>query len=129
MTYETIQTRVEAGKVGVVTLHRPRQLNALNDLLLGDLGAALQAFDAQESIGCLVLTGSEKAFAAGGDIADMPRLAAIAAKGCVNRAFETGLSDGACYERRPFHALFATADQKEGRDAFIAKRKPDFRHR
>jgi enoyl-CoA hydratase len=51
------------------------------------------------------------------------------AKECVNRAFESGLSDGVTYERRLFHSLFATADQKEGMDAFVAKRKPAFRHR
>jgi enoyl-CoA hydratase len=259
MTDETIQTRIEAGKVGVVTLHRPNQLNALNDQLMDELGAALKAFDADESIGCMVLTGSEKAFAAGGDIggmanlgfadvyktddisrrwdtirgvrkpmiaavsgyalgggcelammcdfiiaadnakfgqpeiklgtipgaggtqrlpraigkakamdlvltarmmnaqeaersglvsrvvplqelmgealgaaliiADMPRLAALAAKESVNRAFESGLSDGVWYERRLFHALFATADQKEGMEAFLGKRKPEFRGR
>jgi enoyl-CoA hydratase len=50
------------------------------------------------------------------------------AKECVNRAFESGLSDGISYERRMFHALFATADQKEGMDAFVAKRKPSFKH-
>jgi enoyl-CoA hydratase len=51
------------------------------------------------------------------------------AKDCVNRAFETGLADGVSYERRLFHSLFATADQKEGMDAFVAKRKPAFQHR
>jgi enoyl-CoA hydratase len=48
------------------------------------------------------------------------------AKECVNRAFEGGLSDGVSYERQAFHALFGTADQKEGMDAFLAKRKPKF---
>lgn len=71
MAYETIQTRVEAGKVGVVTLHRPNQLNALNDQLLGELGAALGEFDRQDAIGCLVVAGSDKASTAGGDIGDM----------------------------------------------------------
>ena len=50
------------------------------------------------------------------------------AKECVNRSFEGGLSDGLMYERRVFHSLFATADQKEGMDAFLSKRKPDFRN-
>jgi enoyl-CoA hydratase len=50
------------------------------------------------------------------------------AKDCVNRAFESGLSDGVSYERRLFHSLFATLDQKEGMDAFLNKRKPVFRH-
>jgi enoyl-CoA hydratase len=62
-------------------------------------------------------------------ISQMPRLAAIAAKESVNRAFETGLSDGVMFERRLFHALFATADQKEGMDAFMNKRKPQFQNR
>jgi len=52
----------------------------------------------------------------------------MAAKESVNRAFEGTLSDGVMFERRLFHALFATADQKEGMDAFVAKRKPEFRH-
>ena len=50
------------------------------------------------------------------------------AKECVNRAFESGLSDGVSHERRVFHALFATDDQKEGMDAFLNKRPPNFRH-
>jgi enoyl-CoA hydratase len=51
------------------------------------------------------------------------------AKECVNRAFESGLADGISYERRLFHSLFATDDQKEGMDAFVNKRKPAFKHR
>jgi enoyl-CoA hydratase len=259
MAYETITTRTEAGKVGIITLNRPKQLNALNDQLMDELGAALKAFDADDAIGCIVVTGSEKAFAAGADIgamqeygfadvykteyisrnwetirsvrkpviaavagfalgggcevammcdfiiaadnarfgqpeiklgvipgaggtqrlpralgkskamdmvltarmmdateaeraglvsrvvpldklmdealaaaiviADMPRLAALAAKEAVNRSFESGLSDGVWYERRLFHAMFATEDQKEGMAAFVAKRKPEFKAR
>jgi enoyl-CoA hydratase len=258
MTYELIEIRTEAGKVGIITLNRPKQLNALNDQLMDELGAALQAFDADEAIGCMVITGSEKAFAAGADIGamakysfadvykgdyitrnweqirairkpviaavsgfalgggcelammcdfiiaadnarfgqpeiklgvipgaggtqrlpravgkakamdmaltgrmmdaleaeraglvsrvvaldklmdetlgaalmicDYSQLAVMAAKESVNRAFESGLSDGVMFERRLFHALFATADQKEGMDAFLAKRKAEFRH-
>jgi len=56
------------GRVGVITLHRPAQLNALNDALMDVLGAALLAFDADTGIGAIVLTGSDKAFAAGADI-------------------------------------------------------------
>ncbi|MEJ7928692.1 enoyl-CoA hydratase [Ramlibacter sp. AN1015] len=259
MAYELIEVRTEAGKVGVVQLNRPKQLNALNEQLMDELGAALRAFDADPAIGCMVVTGSEKAFAAGADIGAMaqytfadaygrdyitrnwetirsirkpviaavsgfalgggcelammcdfiiaadnakfgqpeiklgiipgaggtqrlPRavgkakamdmaltarmmdateaeraglvsrvvpldklmeetvaaaiticefsqLAVMAAKESVNRAFETGLSDGVMFERRLFHALFATADQKEGMDAFVNKRKPQFQHR
>ncbi|MBK7413845.1 MAG: enoyl-CoA hydratase [Dechloromonas sp.] len=59
------------GKVGLITLNRPKQLNALNDQLMSELGAALDAFEANEHIGCIVITGSEKAFAAGADIGAM----------------------------------------------------------
>ncbi|MBP7564383.1 MAG: enoyl-CoA hydratase [Burkholderiaceae bacterium] len=257
MTYENIVVRTE-GKVGIVTLNRPKQLNALNNALMDELGAALKAFDADDGIGCIIVTGSEKAFAAGADIGAMatytfsevykgdyitrnwetirsvrkpviaavsgfalgggcelammcdfiiaadnakfgqpeiklgvipgaggtqrlPRavgkskamdmaltgrmmdateaeraglvsrvvpleklmdealgaalqisefsqLAVMAAKESVNRAFEGSLSDGVMFERRLFHALFATADQKEGMDAFMNKRRATFNH-
>jgi enoyl-CoA hydratase len=256
MPYECITTHTEGGQVGVVTLNRPKQLNALNGQLMDELGHALKAFDADEAIGCMVLTGSEKAFAAGADITAMakfsfadaykgdfitrnwetirsvrkpviaavsgfalgggcelammcdfiiasdtakfgqpeiklgiipgaggtqrlPRavgkskamdmaltgrmmdateaeraglvsrvvpqdklmeealgaalmicsysqIATMAAKETVNRAFESSLSDGLMFERRLFHALFATDDQKEGMDAFVNKRKAAF---
>ena len=256
-TPEFIQIRTE-GRVGIVTLNRPKQLNALNDQLIDELVSALKAFDADEAIGCMIVTGSEKAFAAGADIGAMasysftdvykgeyitrnwdqirsirkPVIAAVSgfalgggcelamlcdiviaadnakfgqpeiklavipgaggtqrlpravgkskamdmvltgrmmdaqeaeraglvsrvvsldklmdealgaalmicsyslpsvmvAKEAVNRAFEGGLSDGVMFERRLFHALFATADQKEGMAAFVEKRKPEFRH-
>jgi enoyl-CoA hydratase len=259
MTYECITTRTEGDKVLIITLNRPKQLNALNDQLMDELGAALLAYDADPALGCAVIAGSEKAFAAGADIAAMakysfadayganyisrnwetirsirkpviaavsgfalgggcelammcdfiiaadnarfgqpeiklgvipgaggtqrlPRavgkakamdmaltarmmdateaeraglvsrvvplatlmdevlaaaltiagfshIATMAAKESVNRAFESGLSDGVHFERRLFHALFATADQKEGMDAFMAKRAPVFTHR
>ena len=257
-SYECIEVRVEAGKVGVITLNRPKQLNALNDQLMNELGAQLRAFDDDEAIGCIIVTGSEKAFAAGADIAAMakygfadvygrdfitrnwetirsirkpviaavagfalgggcelammcdfiiaadnakfgqpeiklgvipgaggtqrlPRavgkskamdmvltarmmdateaeraglvsrvvpldklmeetlaaalticsfgqLAVMAAKESVNRAFEGTLADGVMFERRLFHGLFATQDQKEGMDAFVNKRAPAFKH-
>jgi enoyl-CoA hydratase len=259
MNYELIQVRTEGGKVGIVTLNRPKQLNALNDQLMDELGAALKSFDADPAIGCMVVTGSEKAFAAGADIGamasysfadvykgdyitrnweqirsirkpviaavsgfalgggcelammcdfiiaadnarfgqpeiklgvipgaggtqrlpravgkakamdmaltgrmmdateaeraglvsrvvaldrlmdealgaalmicDYSQMAVMAAKESVNRAFEGSLSDGVIFERRLFHALFATADQKEGMDAFVNKRKAAFTHR
>jgi enoyl-CoA hydratase len=258
LAYETIEVRVEADKVGVITLNRPKQLNALNDQLMDELGDALRKFDADKSIGCMIITGSERAFAAGADIGAMakysfadayggdyitrnwetvrsirkpviaavsgfalgggcelammcdfiiaadnakfgqpeiklgvipgaggtqrlPRavgkakamdmaltarmmdaqeaeraglvsrvvpydkmmdealgaaiiisgfsqLAVMAAKESVNRAFESGLSDGVMFERRLFHALFATQDQKEGMDAFVNKRPANFTH-
>jgi enoyl-CoA hydratase len=256
MSYECIEVRIEAGKVGVITLNRPKQLNALSDQLMDELGQALSTFDADDAIRCMIITGSEKAFAAGADISKMatrsfsqvykedfitrnwerirairkpviaavsgfalgggcelammcdfiiaadnarfgqpeiklgiipgaggtqrlPRavgkskamdmaltgrmmdaqeaeraglvsrvvpfdklmeetlgaalmiseysmLATMAAKESVNRAFEGSLSDGVMFERRMFHALFATADQKEGMDAFVNKRKAEF---
>lgn len=58
-------------KVGIVRLNRPKALNALNDQLMNELGDALVKFDADEQIGCIIITGSEKAFAAGADIAAM----------------------------------------------------------
>ena len=259
MTYENIEVRTEAGKVGVVRLNRPKQLNALNNDLMDELGSALKAFDADEAIGCMIVTGSEKAFAAGADIGamagysfadvykgdyitrnwetirsirkpviaavsgfalgggcelammcdfiiaadnakfgqpeiklgiipgaggtqrlpravgkskamdmaltarmmdateaersglvsrvvtldklmdealgaalticDYSQIAVMAAKESINRSFESGLSDGVMFERRMFHATFATTDQKEGMDAIDNKRKPQFRHR
>lgn len=70
MSYETIRVETR-GRVGLITLDRPRQLNALNDQLMNELGAALLAFDGDDGIGCMVITGSDKAFAAGADIGAM----------------------------------------------------------
>ena len=261
MTYQHILTELRGAgalRTALITLNRPKQLNALNDALMDELGAALLACDADDGVGCIVITGSDKAFAAGADIAAMakyefmdvfkrnfitrnwetvtrvrkPVIAAVAgfalgggcelammcdfiiaadnarfgqpeikigiipgaggtqrlpravgkskamdmvltgrfidaaeaeraglvsrvvpadklideamaaaaticalgmpavmmAKECVNRAFEGPLADGVAYERRMFHSLFATHDQKEGMDAFLAKRAPQFRH-
>ncbi len=69
-TYQTILTETR-DRVGLIRLNRPKQLNALNDTLMAELGQALQAFDADDGIGTIVLTGSEKAFAAGADITAM----------------------------------------------------------
>ena len=262
MRFETILTRTEGPDtrhVGIITLNRPQQLNALNDQLMDELAAALMAFERDVAVGCIILTGSEKAFAAGADISAMatmtfadaysqdfisrnweqirqirkPVIAAVssfalgggcelammcdfiiaadnarfgqpeiklgiipgaggtqrlpravgkakamdlaltgrmmdaveaeraglvsrvvplnqlmdealgaalmicsfsqpsvmAAKESINRAFESGLSDGVMFERRMFHAMFATEDQKEGMDAFLNKRKAVFKHR
>src|SRR3954470_15701221 len=74
MAYELIEVRTEGGRVGIVTLNRPKQLNALNDQLMDELGAALKAFDADAGVGCIVITGSEKAFAAGADISAMAKM-------------------------------------------------------
>jgi len=72
MSYETILTATD-GRVGVITLNRPKALNALNDQLMDELGAALLSFDADNNISCIVITGSEKAFAAGADIGMMSK--------------------------------------------------------
>ncbi|MBI3522951.1 MAG: enoyl-CoA hydratase [Betaproteobacteria bacterium] len=73
MTYANIIAEVRGAKhnVGLITLNRPQALNALNDALMDEVGAALDAFEADEAIGCIIITGSEKAFAAGADIAAM----------------------------------------------------------
>ena len=70
MDYQNIIVETR-GKVGLVTLNRPKALNALNDDLVDELGLALDAFEGDENIGCVVITGSEKAFAAGADITMM----------------------------------------------------------
>ena len=72
MSYETIVTSIE-GRVALITLNRPKALNALNDQLMDELGAALLGFDSDENISCVVITGSEKAFAAGADIGMMAK--------------------------------------------------------
>jgi enoyl-CoA hydratase len=258
MSYETILVETR-GRVGLVTLNRPKALNALNERLMEELGEALLKFDSDDAIGAIVVTGSEKAFAAGADIGAMgkwsymdvfksdfitrnwetirrvrkPVIAAVSgfalgggcelammcdiviaaesarfgqpeiklgiipgaggtqrlpravgkskamdliltarmmdaaeaeraglvsrvvpndklleeavaaaaviaayslpavmmAKEAVNRAYEAPLSEGLLFERRLFHSLFATADQKEGMAAFVEKRAPRFEHR
>jgi enoyl-CoA hydratase len=70
----------------------------------------------------------EEALGAALMICDYSQLATMAAKESINRAFESGLADGVMFERRLFHALFATEDQKEGMDAFVNKRKAAFKH-
>lgn len=70
MTYELILAETQ-GRVGVITLNRPKQMNALNAQLMQELAKALYAFDADDGVGCIVITGSDKAFAAGADIAAM----------------------------------------------------------
>ena len=70
MSYEYILTRTE-GKVGIAQLNRPKALNALNGDLMAELVDALQTFDADDNIGCMIITGNERAFAAGADIKQM----------------------------------------------------------
>ena len=70
MAYENILVETK-GAVGVITLNRPSALNALNSALIDELGQALDTYEADDAIGCIVITGSEKAFAAGADIKEM----------------------------------------------------------
>lgn len=93
-TYECIITAVHGDgprKTGLITLNRPKALNALNDQLMDEMGQALLAFDAEDAIGCIVLTGSERAFAAGADIPTMlPHTFASAFKsGLISKNWET----------------------------------------
>ncbi|HSH63987.1 enoyl-CoA hydratase [Methyloceanibacter sp.] len=78
--YETILL-TRRGKVGLVTLNRPHALNALNAQLIGELNRAIEAFEADSSIGCIVITGNEKAFAAGVDIKEMHKKTFVEAYG------------------------------------------------
>jgi enoyl-CoA hydratase len=257
MSYEHILVETR-GRVGVIRLNRPQALNALNVKLKAELAAAIDAFEADDDIGCMLIAGSEKAFAAGADIKEMvdksfidafmgnfagswdraaharkPIVAAVAgfalgggcelamqcdliiaadnakfgqpeiklgvipgiggtqrltravgkakamdliltgrmmdaqeaersglvarvvplatlmdeamktaetiasmslpsvlaAKEAVNRAFETSLAEGIRFERRIFHSLFATEDQKEGMAAFVEKRPAKFKNK
>jgi enoyl-CoA hydratase len=70
MTFETILTETD-GPIGIVRLNRPQALNALCDQLMGELATALDVFEADDAIGCIIITGSDKAFAAGADIKEM----------------------------------------------------------
>lgn len=93
MNYECILTEVRgeaALKTGIITLHRPKQLNALNDQLMDELGHALLAFEVDPAIGCIIVTGSEKAFAAGADIVAMAKLTHMQAynSGYISRNWE-----------------------------------------
>ena len=201
MSSETVVVE-RRGRVGIIRLNRPQALNALNITLKDELLSAAEGFDADFGIGCIVIAGSEKVFAAGADIkemadksyteifaadypADYERLAravgkakamdliltgrmmdaaeaersglvarvvpatnlmeeavkvaeiiaamslpsVLAAKEAINRAFEMSLAEGVRFERRVFHGLFATRDQKEGMSAFIEKRPAKFENR
>ena len=85
MTYETILVET-LGKVGLVRLNRPQVLNALNDQLMTELGQALMDFDSDDNIGAMVITGNDKAFAAGADIGAMATWMSIKA----NTSLATG---------------------------------------
>lgn len=102
MTYECILVETR-GRVGIVTLNRPKALNALNPQLINELNAALRAFDGDEAVGAIVITGSEKAFAAGADIKNM------AAKSFQDVFFEDLFADwdGVARARKPVVAAVA----------------------
>ena len=70
MSYQNIIVETK-GRVGIIRLNRPQALNALNRALIGELIQAIDAYEADEAIGCLLITGNEKAFAAGADIKEM----------------------------------------------------------
>jgi enoyl-CoA hydratase len=102
MTYQDILVE-QRGRVGIIRLNRPQALNALNSRLNDELGHAVAAFDADAGIGCILLTGSEKAFAAGADIKEM------AAKSAVQVFMEdfTGGWDAVARARKPVVAAVA----------------------
>jgi enoyl-CoA hydratase len=77
MEYTTILVSTESGCVGLVRLNRPAQLNALNSTLMEEVAQALEAFDRDDVVRCIVITGSEKAFAAGADIKEMAQVSAV----------------------------------------------------
>lgn len=81
MPYEMILTETPAPGVGLVRLNRPQALNALNAQIMRELFDALEAFDADDSVGCMIVTGSDKSFAAGADIKQMVETDAVAMMG------------------------------------------------
>ncbi len=94
VTFENLLVEVAGSgdrKTGVIRLNRPKQLNALSDPLMDELGRALLAFDADDGIGCIVLTGSERAFAAGADIPTMAPHTFMSAfkSGLISKNWET----------------------------------------
>jgi enoyl-CoA hydratase len=101
-SYNTILVETQ-GRVGVIRLNRPQALNALNAELAGEVNAAIQAFEADEGIGCIVITGSEKAFAAGADIKQMAGMSYMDA---FMGNFAAGW-DGAARARKPVVAAVA----------------------
>jgi len=103
VAYENILVETR-DRVGLITLNRPEALNALNDDLIRELGEALDAFDADDGIGAIVLTGSDKAFAAGADIKQMRDMTFMDA---YNRNFITGTWEKVATTRKPVIAAVA----------------------
>ena len=125
-------------KLGIIpgaggTQRLPRAIGKSKAMDLVLTGRMMDATEAERSglVSRVVPTDKlmEEALGAALLICSMGQLATMAAKESVNRAFESGLSDGVMFERRLFHALFATDDQKEGMDAFLNKRPANFQHR
>ena len=102
MTYQDILVEAR-GRVGVIRLNRPQALNALNSRLNYELGQAVAAFDADAGVGCMLLTGSEKAFAAGADIKEMASKSAVE----VFMSDFTGGWDAVARARKPVVAAVA----------------------
>lgn len=136
--YETILVDTR-DRVGWITLNRPEALNALNSQVKRDIVAATVGLDADPTIGAIVITGSDRAFAAGADIKEMEGVAEtiaskslpalFAAKTALDAALEITLSEGLRIERLAFAPLFDTADQEEGMAAFREKRQAEFQYR
>ena len=110
MNYENILVATH-GKVGVITLNRPKALNALSDGLFDDVGLALDGFEADESISCIVITGSDKAFAAGADISGMKDYGYMDA---YKANFITKNWDRVARCRKPLIAAVAGFDEADG---------------
>jgi enoyl-CoA hydratase len=102
MSYETliVETR---GRVGIIRLNRPQALNALNSAVNAELGHAIAALDADDAIGCILLTGSDKAFAAGADIKEMADKGAVS----MSMADFAGTWAAAARARKPIVAAVA----------------------
>jgi len=125
-------------KIGIIpgaggTQRLPRAVGKSKAMDLVLTGRMMDAAEAERAglVSRVVATDKlmEESLGAALLICGMGRLAVMAAKESVNRAFESGLSDGVMFERRLFHSMFATDDQKEGMDAFLNKRAPNFTHR
>src|SRR5437763_702574 len=126
--FETILLE-HKGRIALITLYRPKALNALNSQVLTDISAALDELESDDEVGRAGLVSRivpaadlvSTALEAAATIASMSLPSVMIAKEAVNRAFETTLGEGLRFERRVFHSLFATADQKEGMAAFVEK--------
>ncbi|MFZ9336727.1 MAG: enoyl-CoA hydratase-related protein, partial [Burkholderiaceae bacterium] len=124
-------------KLGVIpgaggTQRLPRAIGKAKAMDLALTGRMMDATEAERSglVSRVVPLDKlmDEALGAALQISDFSQIATMAAKESVNRAYEGTLADGIMFERRLFHALFATADQKEGMDAFVNKRKAEFKH-